>query len=68
MHLGFNVEFLEDATGTLNVSNYAGEISAEKLHKAILVTQAMRFSKVIHIEDWIKKIDNEFTLNSVVLI
>jgi nicotinamidase-related amidase len=68
MHLGFNVEFLEDATGTLNVSNYAGEISAEKLHKAILVTQAMKFSKVIHIEDWIKKIDNEFTLNSVVLI
>ena len=54
MHLGFNVEFLSDATGTLDISNSAGEISAEELHKAILITQAMRFSKVMSTEEWIK--------------
>ena len=56
MHLGFNVEFLSDATGTLDVSNYAGEISAEELHKAISVTQAMRFSKVMRSDEWIKTV------------
>ncbi len=56
MQLGFNVEFLSDATGTLNVANSAGEISAEDLHKAILVTQAMKFSKVISTDEWIKKV------------
>ncbi|MGF7118700.1 cysteine hydrolase family protein [Methanobacterium oryzae] len=57
MHLGFNVEFLSDATGTLDISNYAGEISAEELHKAILVTQAMRFSKVMATIDWINSLE-----------
>ena len=54
MHLGFNVEFLSDATGTLDISNSAGEISAEELHKAILITQAMKFSEVMSTEEWIK--------------
>ena len=54
MHLDFNVEFLSDATGTLDISNSAGEINAEELHKAILITQAMRFSKVMSTEEWIK--------------
>jgi len=55
VHLGFSVEFLSDATGTLDVSNSAGKITAEELHKAILVTQAMRFSKVISTDEWIKE-------------
>jgi nicotinamidase-related amidase len=53
VHLGFSVEFLSDATGTLQISNYAGAVTAEELHRAILVTQAMRFSKVMTTEDWI---------------
>ena len=53
MHLGFNVEFLSDATGTLDISNSAGKISAEELHKAILITQAMRFSEVMSTKEWI---------------
>ena len=57
MHLGFNVEFLSDATGTLDISNSAGEIRAENLHKAILVTQAMRFSSVMSTEEWINSIE-----------
>ncbi|WP_414468410.1 cysteine hydrolase family protein [Methanobacterium sp. ACI-7] len=59
MHMGFNVEFLSDATGTLDISNSAGEISAEELHKAILITQQMKFSQVMTTDDWIKKIENE---------
>lgn len=52
-HLGYKVEFLSDATGTLAISNDAGSVTAEELHRAILVTQAMRFSKVVATDDWI---------------
>jgi nicotinamidase-related amidase len=52
MHLGFNVEFLADATGTLDIANEAGKVTAEELHRASLVTQAMRFSKVMATKDW----------------
>jgi len=59
VHLGFSVEFLSDATGTLDVANDAGKITAEELHKAILITQAMRFSKVISTDEWIKNYRKE---------
>ncbi|MDA8441609.1 MAG: cysteine hydrolase family protein [Peptococcaceae bacterium] len=52
LHLGFMVEFLSDATGTLKLSNYAGTVTDEELHRAILVTQAMRFSKVLTTQQW----------------
>ena len=55
-HAGFSVEFLSDATGTLSVRNDAGSIKDEELHRATLVTQAMRFSKVLTAADWIRKI------------
>lgn len=56
-HLGLSVEFLSDATGTLNISNYAGSVTAEELHRSILVTQAMRFSKVLTAEEWIHSVE-----------
>lgn len=56
VHRGFAVEFLSDATGTLDISNNAGKVTAEELHRAILVTQAMRFSKVISTDEWIKEL------------
>lgn len=56
LHLGFAVEFLSDATGTLRISNYAGTVTAEELHRAVLVTQAMRFSKVLSTDEWIKNL------------
>ena len=43
-----------DATGTLQVKNAAGSVSDEELHRAILVTQAMRFSKVMTTDQWIE--------------
>jgi nicotinamidase-related amidase len=56
VHLGFKVEFLSDATGTLDIANEAGKISAEDLHRAILVTQQSRFSKVLTTEAWIESL------------
>jgi nicotinamidase-related amidase len=56
MHLGFGVEFLSDGTGTLSIKNDAGEVSAEELHRAILVTQQMRFSRVIKTSNWIDQL------------
>ena len=53
LHLGFNVEFLSDATGTIDISNDAGNISAEELHRAILIVQAARFSKLMTTGEWV---------------
>lgn len=55
-HLGYKVEFLSDATGTLGFSNNAGSVTAEELHRAILVTQAQRFSAVMNTSEWTKEI------------
>lgn len=56
VHFGMNVEFLSDATGTLAFSNSAGSVSAEEMHRAILVVQQSRFSKVMSAEEWIKNL------------
>ena len=55
-HLGYAVNFLSDATGTLSVTNAAGSISDADLHRAILVTQQMRFSQVMKTDEWIHTI------------
>jgi nicotinamidase-related amidase len=54
LHLGFQVEFLSDATGTHAFSNAAGSVSAEELHRAALVTMAMRFARVMTVGEWEK--------------
>jgi nicotinamidase-related amidase len=56
IHRGFAVEFLSDATGTLAFENDAGSITAEELHRAILVTQSSFGSKVITTADWINSL------------
>ena len=55
-HLGFAVDFLSDATGTISIKNEAGEISAEELHKAILIAQGSLFSKVLNTSEWIENL------------
>jgi nicotinamidase-related amidase len=56
VHRGFTVEFLSDATGTLSLSNAAGEVSAEELQRAILCAQQMMLSEVISTDTWCKRI------------
>lgn len=52
VHRGFKVEFLRDATGTLALSNSAGEVTAEELHRSILCAQQMMLSEVLDVESW----------------
>lgn len=55
-HLGYKVEFLNDATGTLDVSNKAGSVTAEQLHESILVAQQMFISDVIDRAEWVSRL------------
>lgn len=52
VHRGFTTEFLSDATGTLPLSNSAGEVTAEELHRSILCAQQMLLSEVLDVETW----------------
>lgn len=52
VHRGFTVEFLNDATGTLPLSNSAGEVTAEELQRSILCAQQMLLSEVLDVEAW----------------
>ena len=55
-HLGYGVEFLSDCTGTLDVSNKAGEVTAEQLHRSILVAQQMFISDVLDRVEWTTRV------------
>jgi len=52
VHSGFSVEFLSDATGSLALSNEAGEVTAEELHRSILCAQQMMLSEVLDVSTW----------------
>ncbi|MDA0832375.1 MAG: cysteine hydrolase family protein [Planctomycetota bacterium] len=56
VHRGFTVEFLSDATGTLPLSNSAGDVTAEELQRAILCSQQMLLSEVISTDEWCRRI------------
>jgi len=51
-HRGYAVKFLSAATGTLSIANSAGTIQDADLHRAMLITQQMRFSQVMMTEEW----------------
>ena len=55
-HRGYQVEFLSDATGTLNVENEAGKATAESMQTAILVAQQMFISEVLDVERWLERL------------
>lgn len=56
VHRGFTVEFLSDATGTLPLSNSAGEVTAEELQRSILCAQQMMLSEVLDVATWIGRL------------
>ena len=55
-HRGYKVEFLSDATGTLDVENEAGSASATQLQTSILVAQQMFISEVVSTQDWLERL------------
>lgn len=56
VHRGFTVEFLGDGTGTLPLSNAAGDVTAEELQRAILCAQQMLLSEVLSTKAWCERI------------
>jgi nicotinamidase-related amidase len=54
-HLGYRVEFVADATGTLDRPGFAGPVSADELYRSILATVA-RFAEVLSTADWLARI------------
>lgn len=51
-HLGFNVEFLSDATGTVSLKLGEETLDAQTIHKAFLAGQASQFSRVLSVKEW----------------
>ena len=58
LHRGLAVEFLSDATGTVALANQAGSISAEELHRAVLVVLQSRFAAVATTQEWVDAVRN----------
>ncbi|WP_159593939.1 cysteine hydrolase family protein [Chelativorans xinjiangense] len=52
-HMGFSVEFLSDATGTLPYENSAGSASAEEIHRVVSVVLQAGFAAVLTTAEWI---------------
>lgn len=50
--LGLSVEILSDASGAINLSNEAGTVSAEQLHKTLMVLLQSNFAAVATTADW----------------
>ena len=48
--------FLQDVTGTLDLSNEAGKVTAKELHRSILCAQQMLLSEVLDVPTWSKRL------------
>ncbi|MDQ1583518.1 MAG: hypothetical protein QOF36_1572 [Microbacteriaceae bacterium] len=57
VHRGLAVEFLSDATGTLDMANEAGTLTAEDLHNAVLTVMQSGFAAVATTEEWIAAVN-----------
>lgn len=55
-HLGLRAEFLSDATGTLDLENRAGRVTAEELHRSTLCAQQQFLSEVLPTSDWLARL------------
>ena len=54
VHMGFSVEFLPDAAGSVPYANSAGYASAEDLHRVVSVILQSRFAAVVPTKGWIE--------------
>lgn len=51
--LGFAAEILSDATGAIHLANEAGQVSAEDLHRTLMVLLQSNFAAVTTTADWV---------------
>ncbi len=54
-HIGYGVEFIADATGTLDRTGLAGPVTADELYRSVIATLA-RFADVVNTADWLARI------------
>lgn len=52
MHLGFGVELLSDAAGSVAYENRAGRSDAEEIHRVVTVVLQSRFAAVMTTAEW----------------
>lgn len=52
-HLGLDVEFISDASGSVAYENRAGYASAEEIHRVVSVVLQSRFAAVMQTSEWI---------------
>ena len=52
VHMGFQVEFLSDATGAVPYANAAGRATAEEIHRVMTVVMQSRFAAVLSTNAW----------------
>lgn len=53
MHLGFRMELLGDATGSLPYANGAGSATAAEIHRVVTVVMQARFAAVLTTDQWL---------------
>ncbi len=56
LHIGFTVELLSDATGSLPYANRAGSATAEEIHRVMTVVMQARFASVMTTDEWLTAI------------
>ena len=56
MHLGFGMELLADATGSLPYANRAGSATGEEIHRVMTVVMQARFAAVLSTDEWLEAI------------
>lgn len=61
-HLGFNVEYLHDATGSLSYENQVGRASAEEIHRVFNVVFHSRFASVASSAEWIDTLEENLKI------
>ena len=61
-HLGYHVEFLHDASGSLSYENSAGFVSAEEIHRVFSVVFQSRFAAVASTDEWIDAVQSGASL------
>ena len=61
MHMGFDVEYLADASGSVPYLNDAGYASAEEIHRVVTVVLQSRFAAVLETQAWIECVEKGLT-------
>lgn len=57
VHIGLNVEFLSDATGSVPYANRAGAATAEEIHRVFSVVLQSRFAAVLTTAEWVNVVE-----------